>query len=238
MRSQIFKFKQFEVDQAGCAMKINTDGVLLGALAAATNPMAVLDIGTGTGVIALMLAQKFAHAHITALDIDAQAAATAQKNFVNSCFAVRLKAQATSFTAYFEAQPALVFDLIVSNPPFYINALASPRAGVNLAKHTNVLFFEQMLSGVSKHLAAQGSCWLILPVPLAQTVIELALAYKLYVQKIITIRSFMDDDAHRQIIVFGHHEVAISTDNLVIYDAPKQYSHRYAEILKDFFIIF
>lgn len=86
----MFQFKQFSVDQTGCAMKINTDGVLLGALAAADNPANILDIGTGTGVIALMLAQKFVNAKVDAVEIDEAAAQTAAGNFKNSPFADRM----------------------------------------------------------------------------------------------------------------------------------------------------
>jgi tRNA1Val (adenine37-N6)-methyltransferase len=85
----IFKFKQFDVNQSGCAMKINTDGVLLGALAEANNPQSIVDIGTGTGVIALMLAQRFAVAHIDAVEIDEDAAETASGNFEHSPFQYR-----------------------------------------------------------------------------------------------------------------------------------------------------
>ena len=86
----IFKFKQFEVDQTGCAMKVNTDGVLLAALAECENCENILDIGTGTGVIALMLAQRFENANIHAVEIDSEASATADKNFKNSAFNDRL----------------------------------------------------------------------------------------------------------------------------------------------------
>ena len=82
----IFKFKQFEVDQTGCAMKINTDGVLLAAIAESTAPKRILDIGTGTGVIALMLAQRFPNAFVEAVEIDEQASATAERNFQSSVF--------------------------------------------------------------------------------------------------------------------------------------------------------
>src|SRR5476649_1720171 len=98
----VFHFKQFDVDQTGCAMKINTDGVLLGAFAEADAPKAVLDIGTGTGVIALMLAQKFPGAKIDAIEIDQAAAGTATRNFQNSPFAERLNITQSSFQKYFE----------------------------------------------------------------------------------------------------------------------------------------
>ena len=119
----MFRFKQFNIDQSGCAMKINTDGVLLGAFSFAIEPKNILDVGTGTGVIALMLAQKFCDAQLEAVEIDAEAALTAEINFRNSAFAERLKVFPLSFERYFEQLVATKFDLIVSNPPFYIDSL-------------------------------------------------------------------------------------------------------------------
>ncbi|MDB5138484.1 MAG: methyltransferase protein, partial [Mucilaginibacter sp.] len=122
----MFQFKQFIIDQSGCAMKINTDGVLLGAIIEANGSERVLDIGTGTGVIALMLAQKYVNAKIDAVEIDADAAQTAERNFKGSPFAERLKLYASGFESYFDQCPDCKYDLILSNPPFYIDSLKSP----------------------------------------------------------------------------------------------------------------
>src|ERR1700733_3404653 len=119
----MFHFKQFSVDQSGCAMKINTDGVLLGAITQADDPKTILDIGTGTGVIALMLAQKFANAQIDAVEIDESAAKTAGRNFENAIFNDRLNIYPSGIRTFFEGHPENKYDLIVSNPPFYINSL-------------------------------------------------------------------------------------------------------------------
>ena len=133
-------------------MKINTDGVLLGAFSFAIEPKNILDVGTGTGVIALMLAQKFCDAQLEAVEIDAEAALTAEINFRNSAFAERLKVFPLSFERYFEQLVATKFDLIVSNPPFYIDSLKSPGAKKAIAKHTDIRFFENLLKAVSIHL--------------------------------------------------------------------------------------
>ena len=124
----MFRFKQFAVDQTGCAMKINTDGVLLGALTEADQPKTILDIGTGTGVIALMLAQRFKYAQIDAVEIDPGAAETAGRNFINSSYAERLNVYPIGFEEFFEQNPDKKYNLIVSNPPFFINSLKSPEA--------------------------------------------------------------------------------------------------------------
>ncbi len=102
----MFQFKQFTVDQSGCAMKINTDGVLLGALAEAYGEERILDIGTGTGVIALMLAQRFTRARIDAVEIDQLAAKTAERNFARSPFAERMMVYPLDFEAFFAQQPS------------------------------------------------------------------------------------------------------------------------------------
>src|SRR5687768_4750199 len=109
-----FHFKQFSVNQAGCGMKINTDGVLLGALVKSENPVSILDIGTGTGVIALMLAQRFSGANIDAIEIDAMASETAMQNFLNSRFSDRLKVYPHSFQNFSLEHPFKKYDLIVS----------------------------------------------------------------------------------------------------------------------------
>ena len=166
----IFKFKQFDVDQSGCAMKINTDGVLLGVLADADRPHAILDIGTGTGVIALMLAQRFATANIDAVEIDQSAADTAESNFKNSSFAERLTIYPSGFAEFFDQEPGKKYDLIVSNPPFYINSLRSPEAKMELAKHADRLFFEELLSSASNHIHESGVLCMILPVDTAEMV--------------------------------------------------------------------
>ena len=123
--ADLFHFKQFSIDQSGCGMKVNTDGVLLGALVQATDPQSILDIGTGTGVIALMLAQRFSVAEIEAIEIDQAAYETALMNFNNLRFSNRLKAHNNSFQKFSVEQPDKRYDLIVSNPPFFLNSLGS-----------------------------------------------------------------------------------------------------------------
>lgn len=234
----IFHFKQFTVDQSGCAMKINTDGVLLAALAKADAAKSILDIGTGTGVIALMLAQKFPYAKIDAVEIDKTAAETAGGNFRNSPFAERLTIAHSSFQHYFEQFPARKYELIVSNPPFYINSLESPGQQTNIAKHADESFFKELVAGVSKHLSINGACWVILPVPTAEFVKTSMSRFNLHLQKIITIRSFAESEVHREILVFGSSQTKFNIEDFVIYDIPKEYSDSYKSALKDFFTIF
>jgi tRNA1Val (adenine37-N6)-methyltransferase len=234
----IFKFKQFSVDQTGCAMKINTDGVLLGALVGADKPLSILDIGTGTGVIALMLAQRFADARIDAVEIDESAAITAQSNFKDSPFADRLTLFLTGFADFFAGHPDKKYDLIVSNPPFYINSLQSPGVKKNLAKHAGDGFFESLISDVAEHLTENGSCWLVLPIETAELVKALAAQHQLYPQKIIKVHSFKNDEPHREILALGFGNARQEEEGLVIYDEPKVYSRQYQDVLKNFLTIF
>ena len=236
--SGVFRFKQFSVDQSGCAMKINTDGVVLGALAESHDPESILDIGTGTGVIALMLAQRFSKAHINGVEIDNSAAATAYKNFKNSAFADRMSLFATGFEEFFVQNAGKRYDLIVSNPPFFLNSLESPGSQINLAKHTNASFFEKLISGISHHLTEQGTCTIILPNETAQLVKQLLPRRRLYLHNVIHIKSFANDGSHRALLTFGPVEKDFFEKDFVIYHQPKVYSTDYKTALEPFFIIF
>jgi tRNA1Val (adenine37-N6)-methyltransferase len=234
----VFKFKQFNVDQTGCAMKINTDGVLLGALAEADDPQNILDIGTGTGVIALMLAQRFIGTKIDAVEIDEIAAKTAHENFSNSPFAYLMLAHAVGFETYFEQHAGKKFDLIVSNPPFFLNSLESPGIKKNLARHTDEGFYERLIKAVAKHLTETGTCQLILPIPTSNLVKYLLPQYQLYLQKQICIYSFPGNEAHREILIIRNTQTDTIEENFVIYDNQKVYSAAYQNALKEFFTIF
>ncbi|HZX57377.1 MAG TPA: methyltransferase [Mucilaginibacter sp.] len=236
--SGIFKFKQFDVDQTGCALKINTDGVLIGTLTDAGNPSSILDIGTGTGVIALMLAQKFTSAKIDAVEIDPLAAGTAEKNFANSPFSERLGIYPLSFEDFFMRNRDKKYDMIVSNPPFYINSLKSPQANKELAKHTDKDFFERLIRSAAEHLTPQGTFWLILPIDIEQLISTLSSGNTLFPQRIIRIQSFPHSDAHRIIMSFGFNEVSTEITKLSIYQAENCYSDEYKKLLQPYFIAF
>jgi tRNA1Val (adenine37-N6)-methyltransferase len=234
----MFRFKQFSVEQTGCAMRINTDGVLLGALVDSDKPSSILDIGTGTGVIALMLAQRFADAPIDAVEIDESAAITAERNFKGSPFADRLTLFPADFADFFAGHFDKKYDLIVSNPPFYINSLQSPGVKKNLAKHAGDGFFEGLILGVAEHLTVNGTCWLVLPIDTAGKVKALATHNLLYPQKIVKVYSFSNGEPHREILALGFGAGESAEEKLVIYDSPKVYSKQYQEILKGFLTIF
>jgi tRNA1Val (adenine37-N6)-methyltransferase len=234
----MFRFKQFSVDQTGCAMKINTDGVLLGAMANAVEPKSILDIGAGTGVIALMLAQRFQFAQIDAVEIDSAAARTAGANFSESPFAERLHIFESGFEQYFDLHPAKQYDLIVSNPPFYVGSLKSPGVRKSLAKHTDFDFFERLIAAMSLHLARAGCCWMVLPLNLLELVGSEAHRYGLFVANTVYVRSFALSQPHRAIICLSLFKGPSITGDVVIYSAKDVYSEKYRSLLQPYFLAF
>lgn len=231
----IFKFKHFEVDQAGCAMKINTDGVLLGAIVADQHPRFILDIGTGTGVIALMLAQRFRDARIEAVEIDASAAAAAGKNFANAPFAGRIAVFPVSIEKF---ETSVCYDLIVSNPPYFVNDLKNPERRKEIARHTHEDFFDLLLRKAVSILNKEGAIWLILPVKQAEKVIVNAVLHQLFPSKVIAIYSDKSKEAFRQIICLTFNRGEVAHEEVYIYESPGAYTAQYQHLLRDFFLAF
>lgn len=219
-------------------MKVNTDGVLLAVLAETDSSSQILDIGTGTGVIALILAQRFLLAKITAVEIEENAAIAAAGNFSNSVFNSRLQVIHSSIERFFENNRANKFDLIVSNPPFFIDSLIPDKPLKGVARHTNQAFFESLLCNSALHLEESGELTLILPVKVSELVQSLALKHKLYVQRKISISSFADSIPHREIVSLGFISRQPDESKFIIYNKPKEYSTEYQKLLKDFFTIF
>ncbi|TKC06630.1 methyltransferase domain-containing protein [Pedobacter polaris] len=229
----IFKFKQFEVDQTDCAMKINTDGVLLAAIAESIDPKQILDIGTGTGVIALMLAQRFPEALIEAVEIDEQASATAKRNFQSSVFSNRLIVNHTAIEQYNNAKQ---FDLIISNPPFFVNDLRNSEEKKGIARHTNEVFFQDLITKVASLLNTNGSFWFILPVKQAELLIEKAKDFRFSAAKIIQLHSDVSKPVFRYIVNLAKSKVDTKIEHFYIYESEKVYTQAYKKLLKDFFL--
>lgn len=248
----VFHFKQFEVDQRDCAMRINTDGVLLGAMSdmpdstlKSVGPLRILDIGTGTGVVALMLAQRFPAAVVDALEIDPEAAARATSNFQNSPFSDRLQAYSISMQD-FQPEPLVgKYDLIVSNPPFFLDALANPDPRKQLARHTDFSFFEILLQRSADWLRPGGFLQLILPLDMALLVEEKAITdYGFVSLSKSEIYSFNENEKPVRILLglkklINRSEFSqINLDRFVIYQDRGVYSDQYTLLLKDFFLAF
>ncbi|SFG88164.1 tRNA1(Val) (adenine(37)-N6)-methyltransferase [Pedobacter insulae] len=231
--SSHFKFKQFEVDQSGCAMKINTDGVLLAALAENENCLNILDIGTGTGVIALMLAQRFPKANIHAVEIDGDAAATADRNFKRSVFRDRLALSHAAIEKFDHPRP---FNLIVCNPPYFVNDLKNAELKKGIARHADDQFFKDLIRKVSELLKPDGSFWFILPVKQAGLLIAEAAGFGLTVERKILLHSDERKPAFRWIVclsLFGNER---EDEHFYIYESERIYTKAYRALLMDFFL--
>ncbi len=235
MDRNVFKFKQFAVDQAGCAMKVNTDGVLLAALAESEGCKTILDIGTGTGVIALMLAQRFKKATIHAIEIDEVASATAEKNFKDSAFSNRLTVNNIAIEHYTTTKK---FDLIVSNPPYFVNDLRNAEEKKGIARHANQQFFEDLILKVDELLTPNGCFWFILPVKQAELLIKDAKHHGLTVSKQILVHSDQSKPAFRWIVCLNRFKNEAEIEHFYIYEAEKVYTEAYKLLLKDFFLAY
>lgn len=233
MDKNIFKFKQFDVDQTGCAMKVNTDGVLLAALVNQDDYMRILDIGTGTGVIALMLAQRFIKAKVHAVEIDATASATAGRNFRNAVFSDRLT---ISNLAIEQFNTEKRYDLIISNPPYFVNDLRNAEEKKGIARHAGPNFFQKLIEKVDELLTPTGCFWFILPVKQAELLVKEAEQFNLFVSKQIFLHSDQTKPAFRWIIGLSRFKVEAEVEYFYIYEAEKVYTRAYKELLKDFFL--
>lgn len=232
----VFRFKEFEVDQADCAMKINTDGVLLAAYARQPDAKRILDIGTGTGVIALMLAQQYPTAIVHGVEIDAQAAQRAASNFSAAPFPNEMHLFSGSFE---DLAVGEAYDLIVSNPPFYTNSLHNPDVRKTLAKHTDSAFFEKLISFVSRRLSPEGSFHCIVPAELADWLVERLLPeQELYLQSELAISSFAEGPIIRKLLKIGHSAGQVELARFPIYAAKAVYSEAYKALLKPYFLAF
>ena len=160
MRGKGFTFKQFHIDHSRCAMKVGTDGTLLGAWATMPANGRILDIGTGTGLIAIMAAQRTSEAKITAIDIDEDCVLQAQENIAASPWPDRIE---VIHSALQEFDASEKFDVIISNPPYFIDSQLSPDAARSTARHTTTLPFNELVTGVRRLLADGGHFSLILP---------------------------------------------------------------------------
>jgi tRNA1Val (adenine37-N6)-methyltransferase len=234
MSKSIFRFKQFSVDQKGSAMKINTDGVLLAAKTTSIAPKSILDIGAGTGVIALMLAQRFPEAEVHALEINDNAAECARKNFRGSPFSERLSLYPTDFNDF---TPQVNYDLIVSNPPFFINSLKNPDINKTVARHVQEEFFENLFSKTHNWLTDTGTFQLIWPPLIKELSLEKCFLSKWFIQKETYVRSFESSDAIRVISVLSKQEIGdVSKEEFVIYKEKGKYTTEYLNLLKPFFL--
>jgi tRNA1Val (adenine37-N6)-methyltransferase len=232
-----FQFKQFSVEQNRCAMKIGTDGVLLGAWTPLdNNPYRILDIGTGTGIIALMLAQKSLAEQIDALEIDEDAYEQSVDNFENSPWSDRLFCFHAGLDEFVE-EPEDEYDLIVSNPPFYQEDYKSNDDKRDLARFQDAMPFEDLIEAAALLLSENGIFCVIIPFKEEAFFLNLAKEYELYPLKITRVQGTPTTEIKRSLIAFDRNQNnIIETDTLIIETARHIYTPEYIELTKDFYL--
>ncbi len=232
-----FQFKQFSLEQDRCAMKIGTDGVLLGAWTPVeNNPFSILDIGTGTGIIALMLAQRSHAGQIDALEIDGDAYEQATDNFESSPWNDRLFCFHAGLDEFVE-EPEDEYDLIVSNPPFYSEDYKSNNNQRNLSRFQDAMPFEELIEAAALLLSENGIFSVIIPFKEEEEFMAIAKEYELYPLKITRVKGTPTSETKRSLLAFCRNEnTAVFSDELIIETARHIYTPKYIELTKDFYL--
>lgn len=235
----MFKFKQFTIHQDRTAMKVGTDGVLLGAWAPiAPTAQCILDIGTGTGLIALMLAQRYPSLNITAIDIDKSSIEQATENIKNSLFAQYITTHHTSLQSY---NPEEKYDAIVCNPPYFVASLKCPDSQRTQARHTDSLSFDELLSHSARLLNDEGSLSVILPVTEGNQLIALASQYGFTLTQQVHVLPTPTSAPKRLLMHFTkksmvNSQQSIVNSQLIIELARHQYTPEYITLTRDFYL--
>jgi tRNA1Val (adenine37-N6)-methyltransferase len=236
MSNKPFQFKQFTIQQDKTAMKVGTDGVLLGAwVALESNPFSILDIGTGTGLIALMLAQKSNAEIIDAIELNSDAYEQTVANFEASDWGDRLFCYHASFQEFVEEIDD-TYDLIVSNPPFYTSTYKKLETDRAMARHTETLPYKDLLQGVSKLLSETGSCAFIIPFSEATNFIKIAAEFKLFPNRITNVKGTENSEIKRSLLQFSFEEKAIEKSELIIEIERHNYTTAYKNLVQDFYL--
>ena len=238
MPNTSFAFKQFIIKQDMCAMKVGTDAVLLGAWVFPNGSKQILDIGTGTGVVALMLAQK-TEAHIDAIDIDKNAFNQASQNVLESKFSNQISIIHSSLQDYAKVADKK-YNLIVTNPPYFEQSLKSSDEQRSFARHADVLPFEELIDGVIKLLDPKGKFCLILPTLEAEKFRDLTQKRGLFLSKLLRVKSKVNKDTDkRHLMQFEFTPTEFSEKTIAIeLDERHQYTDDYKLLTKDYYLNF
>jgi len=234
-----FKFKQFTINQDRCAMKIGTDGLLLGAWASVeTEPNTILDIGTGTGIIALMLAQRCHAESIEAIEIDAAAYEQCVENFEASPWADRLDCFHAGLDELVDEIDEIdeCYDLIISNPPFYSEEVSSGDVARDLARQNSSLPFDELLQAVSRLLAPEGSFAVIIPFKEEPKFLGLAEELGLYPNRITHVKGNDSAPVKRSLLQLSFKEANTVEDELAIEVERHRYTQEYINLTKGFYL--
>ena len=232
-RRRGFTFKQFHVDHDRCAMKVGTDGILLGAWAPVANVHRVLDIGTGSGLIALMLAQRSrSDCVIDAVELDNNAVNQARDNVTASPWAARIKVIESAIQEY-QAAP---YDLIVSNPPYFVAGQAFSDPARALARHTGSLDSHGLLAASNRLLASSGELALIVPTAMADEILCISADYDLHAVCYTAVITRAGKEANRVLLRLGRGLNRCDRGEIVIHSADGTYSDRYIQLTSPFYL--
>ena len=239
-----FRFKQFFIEDSKCAMKVGTDGVLLGAWSPVTGygvratGYRVLDIGTGSGLIARMLMQRCPEAEVEGIDIDEAAVEQARENAVD---AFHSSLQEWKANGQWTMDNGQLYDLVVSNPPYFQNSLKNPDKGRQTARHTDTLSYEELVKHSARLLKENGQLALILPAEAEAEVRALAAQYDLYCSRVTRVYSKVQKPVRRVLLNFqkwtmDNGQWTIVEDTLILEDDKGGRSQQYQELTKDFYL--
>ena len=235
MANGYFRFKQFTVHQQHCAMKVGTDGTLLGAWALATEGSCrIFDIGTGTGLIALMMAQRYPKAQVTAIDIDDGAVRQAKENVSASPFADRINVMKADVLTFKEEEK---YDSIVCNPPFFEDSLICPDPQRTEARHTVSLDYRQLMEATFRLLKDDGRFSLIIPFDCRERLESEAHLRGFFISRLCSVQTTPSKAPKRYMIEFTKHPVyEIDTNNGILESSPQIRSDWYRELTQEFYI--
>jgi tRNA1Val (adenine37-N6)-methyltransferase len=237
-----FRFKQFAIHQDRCAMKVGTDGILLGAWADADCLTRILDIGTGTGVVALMLAQRFPAANLDAVEIDQSAYQQASENFASSPWASRLHAICADVSKWSRlCDQAGQYSLIVANPPWFADSLKPPTEARSLARHTASLSSQDLIAAADRLLSPGGSLCVILPAEQCHPFMDLAGLVNLHCRRSCEVLPNAGKPAKRVLLQFCRASCPLpyeATKLIVETDIRHQYSSEFMRLTADFYLRF
>jgi tRNA1Val (adenine37-N6)-methyltransferase len=227
----VFKFKEFSIIQEKSAMKVGTDGVLLGCWVSCEKANNILDIGCGTGLITLMLGQRNLIANVTGIEIEKIASQEAQLNISNSDWKERIEIKHTSLQ---EFTSQLKFDLIASNPPFFPQNKSQQSR--DIARHTNTLSFEELIDNAANLLAEKGIFSVIIPKDSEEYFCKIAATHKLYCNRVCYIKGNQASEVKRVMMEFSFIKSIVLTEHLTIERSRHNYTSKYIQLCKDFYL--
>lgn len=231
MANSFFQFRQFTVRQEHCAMKVGTDGTLLGAWA--RGGQRILDVGTGTGLIALMMAQRFPQACVMAIDIDADAVAQAAENVAASPFADRVQVVQADVVC---CPDITRYDSIVCNPPYFVDSLTCPDRRRTLARHDRSLSYRQLMTAASRLLADDGELSVVIPFDCRSRLEQEAALAGLNKVRQCAVHTTPAKPPRRYLLAFRMHPAPIEEETGILEDTPGHRSSWYQQLTKDFYL--